>query len=377
MKKILLVILTLIGFIFFFIYYNKSSKNKDMVIKELSGTHNGKEVYLVTLINKAGNVVRLSSFGARLTWIEVPDKNGIKDNVIFGYDTFDKTIKGDPYFGAVIGRYANRIAKGEFTLDGVEYHLAHNDGVNSEHGGPFGWHSQVWETAGVKGSKFPAIMFTLNSPDMQEGYPGNMVVKVRYTWTDNNELIIDYTCSTDKKSVLNITNHAYFNLHGAGNGDILDHQVVIKASTFVVVDSATIPTGELRPVTGTPLDFTRPHAVGERIGEDYDQLILGKGYDHTFILDKKEPVDATVYDPQSGRMMEVLTDQPGIQFYTGNYLDGSMIGHGNKPYNYRSGLCLETGHYPDSPNHPEFPTTVLNSGETFNSQTIFRFSVKK
>jgi aldose 1-epimerase len=235
----------------------------------------------------------------------------------------------------------------------------------------------VWETAGVNDSKFPAIIFTLNSPDMQEGYPGNMAVKVRYTWTDNNELIIDYTCSTDKKSVLNITNHAYFNLHGAGNSDILDHQVVIKASAFVVVDSMLIPTGELRPVTGTPLDFTRPHAAGERIGEDYDQLILGLGYDHTFVLDKKEPVDATVYDPQSGRLMEVLTDQPGIQFYTGNFLDGSMIGHGNKPYYYRSGLCLETGHYPDSPNHSEFPTTVLNGGETFNSQTIFRFSVKK
>jgi len=376
MKKILLVILTLIGFILYFTYYKKSLISKDMVIKELIGTHNGREVYLVSLINKAGNVVRLSNFGARLTWIEVPDKNGMKDNIIFGYDTFNKIIKGDPYFGSVVGRYANRIAKGKFTLDGVEYHLTLNDGVNSEHGGPLGWHSQVWETAGVKDSKFPAIMFILKSPDMEEGYPGNMIVKVRYTWTDNNELIIDYTCSTDKKSVLNITNHAYFNLHGAGNGDILDHQVVIKASTFVVVDSTLIPTGELRQVTGTPLDFTKPHAIGERIGKDYDQLILGKGYDHTFVLDKKDSVDATVYDPQSGRLMEVLTDQPGIQFYTGNFLDGSMIGHGSKPYNYRSGLCLETGHYPDSPNHSEFPTTVLNRGETFNSQTIYRFSVK-
>lgn len=376
MKKVLLVSLTLIGLAVVFTACNQSKKNKEMVKKDLFGTHKGKEVYLLTLTNKSGNVIKLTNFGARITWIEVPDKNGNKDNVTFGFDTFDGMINGDPYFGSVVGRYANRIARGKFTLDGVEHSLAINNGLNSLHGGPGGWHSQVWDVVDVKGAKLPTVLFTLKSPDMEEGYPGNMDVKVKYTWTDNNEIVIDYTCTTDKKTVLNITNHAYFNLHGAGNGDILDHQLVIKAKNFVPVDSTLIPTGELRPVAGTPFDFTTPHTVGERIADNYDQLILGKGYDHTFVLDNAEEVDATVYEPVSGRFMEVMTDQPGVQFYCGNFLNGSRIGHGGKPYNYRSGLCLETGHYPDSPNHPEFPTTVLNPGETFTTQTIYRFSLK-
>jgi len=376
MKKILLLSLITVAMAVVITACNQPAKSKEMVKKELIGTFKGKDVFLLTLTNKAGNVIKLTNFGARITWIEVPDRNGKKDNITFGFDTFDSMIKGDPYYGSVVGRYANRIAKGKFTLDGVEYTLTLNNGPNSLHGGPGGWHSAVWNTEDLKNPKIPTVVFTLKSPDMEEGYPGNMDVRVRYTWTDKNEIIIDYTCATDKKTVLNITNHAYFNLHGAGNGDILDHQVVIKASRFVPVDSTLIPTGELRPVAGTPFDFTVPHTVGERIGENYDQLILGKGYDHTFVLDNKEEVDATVYEPVSGRLMEVMTDQPGVQFYTGNFLNGKMIGHGGKPYNYRSGLCLETGHFPDSPNHPEFPTTVLNPGETFKSQTIYRFSVR-
>jgi aldose 1-epimerase len=373
MKKILLSLILVAAI---FTACNHSTKNKEMVKKDVFGTHNGKEVYLLTLTNKAGNVIRLTNFGARITWIEVPDKTGKKDNVAFGYDTFESTINGDPYFGAVIGRYANRIAKGKFTLDGVEYNTPLNDGPNTLHGGPAGWHSVVWNTEVLKDSKFPAVKFTYLSPDMEEGFPGTVNVAVVYTWTDNNEIVMDYTCSTDKKTVVNLTNHAYFNLHGAGNGDILDHELVIKAATFVPVDSTLIPTGEIRPVAGTPFDFTTPHTVGERIGENYDQLIYGKGYDHTFVLDNKEEVDATVYEPVSGRLMEVISDQPGVQFYCGNFLNGKMIGHGDKPYIYRSGLCLETGHYPDSPNHPDFPTTVLNPGETFKSTTIYRFSVK-
>jgi aldose 1-epimerase len=234
----------------------------------------------------------------------------------------------------------------------------------------------VWNTEIIDHTEFPTVKFTYASPDMEAGYPGNMNVEALYTWTDNNEIIIDYTLTTDKKTVFNITNHAYFNLHGAGNGDILDHQLVIKASKFVAIDEFSIPTGELRPVAGTPFDFTSAHSVGERIGEDYDQLICGKGYDHTFVFDNAEEVDATVYEPVSRRLMEVISDQPGVQFYCGNFLNGTRIGHGGKPYLHRSGLCLETGHYPDSPNHPDFPTTVLNPGETFKSRTIYRFSVK-
>jgi aldose 1-epimerase len=376
MKKIILLTLTLVIAGIVFNACNQSSKNKEMVKKELIGTQDGKEVYLLTLTNKAGNVLKLANYGARITWIEVPDRNGKKDNVAFGFDTFDGMIKGDPYFGSVVGRYANRIAKGKFTLDGKEYSLALNNGPNSLHGGPGGWHSVVWETGEIRKTAQPSAVFTLKSPDMEEGYPGNMDIKVVYTWTDKNEVIIDYSCTTDKKTVLNITNHAYFNLHGAGNGDILDHELVIKASAFIPVDSTLIPTGEVRPVAGTPFDFTTPHTIGERINENYEQLIFGKGYDHTFVLDNKEAVDATVYDPSTGRVMEFITDQPGVQFYCGNFLDGSKIGHGGKPYIYRSGLCLESGHYPDSPNHPEFPTTILNPGDTFKSQTIYRFSVK-
>lgn len=354
----------------------QSAKNKAMVKKELTGTFKGKEVYQFTLTNKAGNVIKLSNFGARITWIEVPDKNGMKDNVTFGFDTFDGMLKGDHYFGAVVGRYANRIAKGKFTLDGTEYTLPINDGTNALHGGPDGWHSVVWNFEIPQKTESPKVIFTYVSPDMEEGYPGEMNIKTEYTWNDRNELVIDYTCTTDKKTVLNITNHAYFNLHGAGNGNILDHQLVLNASGFVPVDSTLIPTGAILPVAGTPFDFTTPHTVGERINEDYDQLKLGKGYDHTFVLDNKSEVDATVYDPASGRFMEVITDQPGIQFYSGNFLNGTMIGHGGKAYQYRSGLCLETGHYPDSPNHPDFPSTVLNPGETFHSETIYRFSTK-
>lgn len=352
------------------------SKNKDMVKKELFGTHQGKEIYLLTLTNKAGNVIKLTNFGAKINWIEIPDKTGKRDNITFGFDNFEGTLKGDMSFGSVVGRYANRIAKGKFTLDGVIYNLPVNNGPNTLHGGPAGWHSVVWNTEVLKDTDFPTVKFTYVSPDMEEGFPGKMNVEVIYTWTDKNEIIMDYKCTTDKKTVLNITNHAYFNLHGAGNGDILDHILTMKASAFTPVDSVMIPTGEIRPVAGTPLDFTTPHAIGERIGDNYEQLILGRGYDHNFVLDNKEDVDVTVYEPISGRVLEVITDQPGMQLYTGNFLNGTQIGHDGKSYKFRSGFCLESSHYPDSPNHPDFPTTVLNPGETFKSRTTYRFSVK-
>lgn len=376
MKKIQLLSLILAVAVCAFTSCNNSVKNKKMVKKELFGTHQGKEVYLITLTNKAGNILKLTNFGAKINWIEVPDKNGNKENITFGYDSFNETFKGDMSFGSIVGRYANRIAKGKFILDSIEYTLPVNNGPNTLHGGPLGWHSVVWNTEIVKGSKIPVVIFTYVSPDMEQGFPGKVTAQVTYTWTDYNEIIIDYKVTTDKKTVVNVTNHAYFNLHGAGKADILGHVLTLKASSFTPVDSVMIPTGEIRPVAGTPFDFTTPHTIGERIGDNYDQLILGHGYDHNFILDNNEPVDAIVYEPSNGRMLEVITDQPGMQLYTGNFLNGTKIGHGGKPYNFRSGLCLESGHYPDSPNHPDFPSTVLEPGETLTTQTIYRFSVK-
>jgi aldose 1-epimerase len=355
---------------------SQSEKKTKMVRKENFGTFKGREVYLLTLTNKTGNVIRLTNYGAKITWIEIPDKNGKRDNITFGYDTFDAMIKGDMSFGSTVGRYANRIAHGKFSLDGVEYTLPLNNGPNTLHGGPEGWHSVVWNTEIVKDTKYPTVKFTYESPDMEMGFPGKVNAEVVFTWTDNNEIVMDYKAVTDKKTVVNLTNHAYFNLHGAGNGNILDHELVLKASAFTPVDSVMIPTGEIRPVAGTPFDFTTSHTIGERIGEKYDQLILGKGYDHNYVLDNKDDVDVVLYEPVSGRMLEVITDQPGMQLYTGNFLDGTNIGHGGKPLMFRSGLCLESGHFPDSPNHPEFPSTVLNPGETYKTTTIYRFSVK-
>jgi aldose 1-epimerase len=359
-----------------FISCNHSAKNREMVKKENFGTYQGKEVYLFTLTNKSGNIVKITNFGGKINWIEVPDRAGKKENITFGFDDFESTLKGDMSFGSLIGRYANRIANGKFTLDGHEYRLPVNNGPNTLHGGPAGWHSVLWDSEILKDNRYPAIKLTYRSPDMDSGFPGNAEAEVIYTWTDNNEIVMDYKCTTDKKTVLNLTNHAYFNLHGAGNGDILDHELTIKASAFTPVDSVMIPTGEIRPVAGTPFDFTTPHKIGERIRDNYDQLIRGNGYDHNFILDNKEDVDVVLYEPVSGRVLEVITDQPGMQFYCGNFLNGSQTGHGGKAYNYRTGLCLESGHYPDSPNHSGFPSTVLKPGEVFRSTTIYRFSVK-
>ena len=375
MKKVLITF-SMIAIAFALIMCNQSSKNKKMIKQEDYGIHLGKQVYLFTLTNMDENVLKLTNFGAKINWIEVPDRNGRKENITFGYDSFDGTVTGDISYGSTVGRFANRIAGGKFILDGVEYNTPINNGPNTLHGGPKGWHSVVWDAEVLKNSKEPSVRFTYRSPDMEEGFPGTVMAEVVYTWTDRNEIVMEYTATTDKKTVFNITNHAYFNLHGAGNSDILDHELTINASAFTPVDSVMIPTGEIRPVAGTPFDFNSPHKIGERIGDNYDQLILGRGYDHNFILDNEAEIDAVVYEPESGRMLEVITDQPGLQLYTGNFLNGTRIGHGGKPYNYRSGLCLEADHFPDSPNHPEFPATVLNPGETFKSKTIYRFSVR-
>jgi aldose 1-epimerase len=376
MKNIRLLTLAMVPFLIAGMIACKGTKKQEMVTSEVFGSQNGKEVFLYTLTNKKGDVIKLTNYGAAIVEISVPDRNGVRENVTFGYDNLEEYINGDLYFGKVVGQYANRIAKGKFMVDEVEYTLDLNNLPNSLHGGTTGWHSRVWNAQVLKNTDFPAVRFTYNKPDMEEGYPGNVVAEVVYSWTDDNEIIMDYKVSTDKMTVINITNHAYFNLHGTGNGDILDHEAIIKASYFTPVDSTLIPTGEIRPVEGTPLDFRTPHLIGERIGMDEEQLKLGGGYDHNFVLDNAEEVDVVVYDPSTGRVIEVLTDQPGVQLYTGNFLDGTQTGRGGKVYKYRSGFCLETQHYPDSPNQAAFPSVVLTPDEPFLTSTTYRFSVK-
>ena len=347
------------------------------VSKELLGNHNGSEVYLFSMTNKAGNVLKVTNYGAKIVTIEVPDKNGVKANVTMGSEKFESIVKGDMFGGAIVGRYANRIANGKFTLDGTEYNLQINNKPNTLHGGRNGWFSKVWSATIPENSKYPAVMLSYICPDMEEGFPGTLTIEVTYTWTDKNEIIIDYVATTDKKSVINVTNHAYFNLHGAGNDYVFDQILTLNASRYTPVDKSQIPTGELRSVKGTPFDFTVPHPIGEKIGETYENAVLG-GYDHNYVLDNKGKVDATVYDPVSGRVMEVITDQPGMQFFSGNGLTWKKAAaSGTKAVNTRSGFALETQHFPDSPNHPDFPSTVIVPGEKFKSRTIYKFSVKK
>jgi aldose 1-epimerase len=346
------------------------------VASDSLGEYKGSTIRLFTLVNKAGNVLKVTNYGARIVRIEVPDKLGIRDNVTLGSDTYSGIVSGDLYGGASIGRFANRIANGKFSLDGKEYTLRQNNGVNSLHGGPTGWHARVWSSETLQG-KTAAVRFSYLSPDMEEGFPGTIRVSVTYTWTDKNELIIDYAATTDQKTVFNTTNHAYFNLHGVGKGAIFDQVLTIYASAYTPVNSTQIPTGEIRAVKGTPFDFTTGQSVGSKIGTTYENAPIN-GFDHNYVLDKKQKVQAKVYDPQSGRVMEVITDQPGMQFYSGN---GSAwkraVDAGNAYVNARSGLALETQYFPDSPNQPTFPSTVLNSGQHFKSRTIYRFSVEK
>jgi aldose 1-epimerase len=359
------------------IFSDPKSKQTEPVIKEVLGNQNGSDVSLFTLTNKAGNVLKLTNYGARICTIVVPDKNGVKDNVTMGSETFDGIVKGDAFGGAVVGRYANRIANGKFTVDGTEYNLTINNRPNTLHGGRNGWFSKVWNAEILKNSKVPAVKFSYVSPDLEEGFPGTVTIEVIYSWTNKNEIIIDYSATTDKRTVLSVTNHAYFNLHGAGKGYIFDHILKLNASAFTPFNTVQIPTGEIRPVKGTPFDFTIPHPIGDKIGETYENAALG-GYDHSFVLDKKGKFAAEVFDPESGRVMKVITDQPGLQFYSGS---GTMwkkaAGTPATTGRTRSGFALETQHFPDSPNHPAFPSTILNPGEKFKSRTIYIFSVRK
>ena len=350
------------------------------VTKAPFGTADGQSVDLYTLRNVHGVEAKITNYGGILVSLKVPDRNGKFDDVVLGFNDLDTYLKGHPYFGALIGRYGNRIAKGRFTLNGVEYKLAVNNGENTLHGGVKGFDKVVWTGKEMKTKAGPAVVLTYLSKDGEEGYPGNLNVRVVYTLTNNNELKIEYSATTDKDTVTNLTHHSYFNLAGEGNGDILSHVVTINGSRFLPTDAGSIPTGELRKVSGTPFDFLIAHAIGERINQDEEQLKLGNGYDHNWIINGRAGtlrLAATAYDATSGRSMQVWTTEPGVQFYTGNFLDGTLTGKSGKIYQRRFGFCFESQHYPDSPNHPAFPTTTLKKGATYRSTTIYRFGSKK
>ncbi len=344
--------------------------------REFGKTPSGETVELYTLKNAKGMEADISTYGGVIVSLKVPDRAGALGDVVLGFDDFQGYLLPPPYFGALIGRYGNRIGHARFTLDGVVYTLAKNDGDNSLHGGKRGFDKVLWHARPLNRQ---SLELTYLSKDGEEGYPGNLSVTVVYTVTDHNELKIDYTAKTDKDTVLNLTNHSYFNLAGQGQGDILAHQLTLNADRYTPVDKGLIPTGELRSVAGTPFDFRQPHAIGERIGSGDEQIKLGGGYDHNFILNRSSgglSLAAKVTEPASGRIMEVFTTEPAIQFYTGNFLDGTIHGKGGKVYGRRSALCLETQHYPDSPNHPSFPSTELRPGETYHTTTVYRFAVE-
>lgn len=352
------------------------ASGKATVKKDAFGkTAQGEPVEIYTLTNSNGLEARITNYGGILVSLKVPDRTGKMDDIVLGFDSLDGYLKPHPFFGALVGRYGNRIAKGRFTLNNKEYKLAVNNGENSLHGGLKGFDKVVWKSRPLTTKEGVGVELNYLSKDGEEGYPGNLSVKVTYTLTNKDELRIDYQATTDADTVTNLTHHSYFNLAGQGSGTILNHEMKINADRFTPTDAGLIPTGELRLVKGTPLDFTTPVKIGARINQDYEQLKLGKGYDHNFVLNDQNA--ARVYEETSGRVMEVITTQPGVQFYTGNFLDGTVIGKGGKSYPQRSGFCLETQHFPDSPNRPNFPTTTLKKGETLRTSTTYRFSVQK
>jgi aldose 1-epimerase len=342
-------------------------------------TADGTPADLYTLANANGVEARISNYGGTVVSLVVPDRNGELGDVVLGFDTLEEYVEKSLYFGCIVGRYANRIAKGRFTLDGVEYTLAQNDGENHLHGGIKGFDKVVWEAEAVQGDDAEGLELTYLSQDGEEGYPGNLSVRVVYSLTDDDELKIDYSATTDEATVVNLTNHSYFDLAGAVSGDILDHELMIRADQFTPIDETLIPTGELRSVKGTPMDFSQAVAIGARIEQDDEQLVFGNGYDHNWVLDKPAGslgLAARVHEPTTGRVLEVYTTEPGIQFYAGNFLDGSITGKGGRVYERRYGFCLETQHFPDSPNQPGFPSTVFRPDEEYTQTTVYRFSVR-
>jgi len=347
-------------------------------VKPFGQTQDGTHVNLYALRNNNGAEAGIINYGGLVIFLKMPDRNGHFGDVVLGYDSLADYIKESPYFGAMIGRYGNRIAKGRFTLDGQQYALAINNGPNALHGGLKGFDKVVWEPRIVANPEGPSLELKYVSKDGEEGYPGNLSVTAVYTLTDDNGLKLQYTATTDKDTVVNLTQHSYFNL--AGKGDVLNHVVMIPADKFTPVDSTLIPTGELRPVQGTPFDFRTPTAIGARIGQDDEQLKFGNGYDHNWVINKpmgQLSLMARVYEPTSGRVLEVWSTEPGLQFYSGNFLDGKNKGKGGWVYQFRNGFCMEPQHYPDSPNQPNFPSVVLKPGQVYHNTIIFKFLVQK
>lgn len=339
----------------------------------------GKKTDLYTLKNKNGIELTVTNFGARVVELWVPDRDGNFEDIVLGHDHIDKYVHytGERFLGATIGRFGNRIGKSQFSLDDVDYQLTTNDGKNSLHGGEKGFDMVVWDTRQLNRQK---LEFSYLSKDGEQGYPGNLTVKMSYELTDNNDFIVIHQAVTDKKTIINLTHHSFFNLHGAGNGTINDHTLMLNADKFTPVDEVLIPTGELRSVEGTPMDFQKPTLIGDRVNDNYEQLQFGNGYDHNWVLKRQTKngleLAATVYEPKSGRYMEVFTTEPGIQFYGGNFFDGSGIGKNGKKYDYRASLALETQHFPDSPNQSNFPSTVLAPGEEYKHVCVYKISVK-
>jgi len=351
------------------------------IVKETFGkTSDGRQADVYTLTNKNGMIVKITNFGGAVISLQVPDKDGEISDVVLGYDDVTGYEKDNSSIGFSIGRYANRIGKAKFTLDGTEYKLSANDGVNTLHGGKMGFSHVLWQAKTEEDQNSVSLILTYNSKDGDQGFPGNLTATVKFTLGEKNELHIDYSAITDKTTVVNLTNHSYFNLAGPGDCDVLSHELMINADAFTPIDSEFIATGEIRKVAGTPFDFRKPKEIGKNINEKNEQIIFGKGYDHNWVLNKQGnemSLAARVYEPKSGRVLEVLTTEPGVQFYSGNFLDGTVIGRDKKVYKHRFGFCLETQHFPDSPNKPDFPSVVLKKGDIYKTSTVFKFSVEK
>jgi aldose 1-epimerase len=342
-------------------------------------TADGTAVEIFTLTNMRGASVRVMTLGGVITHLSVPDRHGVPGNVVLGYDTLDGYLVKSPHFGAITGRFANRISNGRFTIDGVTTQLELNKPPSTLHGGSRGFDRVVWEAAPFERTTERGVVLHYLSPDGDQHFPGALDCTVTYTWTDAGALLVDYHATTTHPTPVNLTQHSYFNLNGAGNGDVLDHLLTLHASRYTPVTAAVVPTGEIAPVAGTPFDFRTPHAIGERINADNEQLRLAGGYDHNFVIDRNAAGlvrTADLHAPLTGRTLRVDTTEPGVQFYTGNSVDGSIVGSDGKQYGRRSGFCLETQHFPDSPNQPTFPNTILRPGEAFMSQTIFTFGVE-